>query len=72
MAKEVSLHDNDLNSFISGERGKVLSYLRKKYSLSDDDLNDIFQDEPPSPDAGAPGTLLPDTMPDDAVSPDAE
>ena len=44
MAKEVSLHDNDLNTFISGERGKVLSYLRKKYSLSDDDLNDIFQD----------------------------
>ena len=44
MVKEVSLHDNDLNSFISGERGKVLSYLRKKYTLSDDDLNDIFQD----------------------------
>ena len=45
-------------------------------------FNDIFQDEPPSPDAGAPdavspdagapGTILPDTMPDDAVSPDAE
>ena len=44
MAKEVSLTNNDLNSFISGERGKVLSYLRKKYTLSDDDLNDIFQD----------------------------
>ena len=44
MTKEVSLHDNDLNNFISGERGKVLSYLRKKYTLSDDDLNDIFQD----------------------------
>lgn len=44
MAKEVSLTNNDLNSFISGERGKVLSYLRRKYTLSDDDLNDIFQD----------------------------
>lgn len=44
MAKDVSLHNNDLNSFISGERGKVLSYLRKKYSISDDDLEDIFQE----------------------------
>lgn len=44
MAKEVSLTSIDLNSFISGERGKVLSYLRKKYTLSDDDLNDIFQE----------------------------
>ena len=45
-------------------------------------FNDLFQDEPSSPDvgapdavspdAGAPGTILPDTMPDDAVSPDAE
>ena len=44
MAKEISLHDNDLNSFIVSERGKVLSYLRKKYSISDDDLDDIFQE----------------------------
>lgn len=44
MAKEISLHDNDLNTFISGERGKVLSYLRKKYTISDDDLDDIFQE----------------------------
>ena len=44
MAKEITLHDNDLNTFISDERGKVLSYLRKKYSISDDDLNDIFQE----------------------------
>jgi RNA polymerase sigma factor (sigma-70 family) len=44
MAKEVSLTSIDLNSFILGERGKVLSYLRKKYTLSDDDLNDIFQE----------------------------
>ena len=44
MAKEISLHDNDLNRFIGSERGKVLSYLRKKYSISDDDLDDIFQE----------------------------
>ena len=44
MTKEISLHDNDLNSFIVSERGKVLSYLRKKYSISDDDLDDIFQE----------------------------
>ena len=44
MAKEISLHDNDLNRFIVSERGKVLSYLRKKYSISDDDLDDIFQE----------------------------
>ena len=44
MAKEISLHDSDLNSFIVSERGKVLSYLRKKYSISDDDLDDIFQE----------------------------
>ena len=44
MAKEISLHDNDLNGFIVSERGKVLSYLRKKYSISDDDLDDIFQE----------------------------
>lgn len=44
MAKEISLNDNDLNRFIGSERGKVLSYLRKKYSISDDDLDDIFQE----------------------------
>ena len=44
MAKEISLHDNDLNRFIVSERGKVLSYLRKKYSISDNDLDDIFQE----------------------------
>lgn len=44
MAKEISLNDNDLNRFIGSERGKVLSYLKKKYSISDDDLDDIFQE----------------------------
>ena len=44
MAKDVSLQDKELNRFISDEKGKVLFYLRKKFSLSDDDLEDIFQE----------------------------
>jgi RNA polymerase sigma factor (sigma-70 family) len=44
MAKEVSLKDQDLNRFISGEKGRVQSYLRKNYSVSDDDLDDIYQE----------------------------
>ena len=44
MAKEISLHDKELNSFIAGEKGKVLSFLRNRYSVSDDDLDDIFQE----------------------------
>lgn len=44
MAKEISLENQDLNRFISGEKGKIKTYLRKNYSLSDDDLDDIFQE----------------------------
>lgn len=44
MAKEVSLKDQDLNRFISGEKGRVQSYLRKNYSVSDADLDDIYQE----------------------------
>ena len=44
MAIEVPIHDKDLNLFISGEQGKVQAYLRKKFSISDDDLEDIFQE----------------------------
>jgi len=44
MAKEISLKDLDLNRFISGEKGKIQTYLRKNYSISDDDLEDIFQE----------------------------
>jgi len=44
MAKEITLQNTELNSFIADERGKVLSYLRKTFSLSDDDLYDIYQD----------------------------
>lgn len=44
MAKEISLQNQDLNRFLSDERGRVISYLRKQFSVSDDDLNDIFQE----------------------------
>ena len=44
MAKEISLKDQDLNRFISGEKGKIQTYLRKNYSISDDDLEDVFQE----------------------------
>ena len=44
MAKEISLNNQDLNRFISGEKGKIQTYLRKNYSISDDDLDDIFQE----------------------------
>ena len=44
MAEIVSLRNQDLNRFISGEKGKILTYLRKNYSVSDDDIDDIFQE----------------------------
>ena len=44
MAKEISLQNIDLNRFISDEKSKVLSYLRKTFSVSDDDLFDIYQE----------------------------
>lgn len=44
MAEIVSLKNQDLNRFISGEKGKILTYLRKNYSVSDDDIDDIFQE----------------------------
>ena len=44
MAQEVSLKDQELNRFISGEKGRVQAYLRKNYSVSDDDLDDIYQE----------------------------
>ena len=44
MAKEVSLNNQELNSFLSSEKGKVLSYLRNRFSIADDDLDDIFQE----------------------------
>ena len=38
------LKNKELSNFISVEKGRVLSYLRKKFSISDDDLDDIFQE----------------------------
>lgn len=44
MAEVVSLKDIDFNRFLSGEKGKVYTYLRKNYSISDDDIDDIYQE----------------------------
>jgi RNA polymerase sigma factor (sigma-70 family) len=44
MSKEITIDNIELNRFISDEQGKVLSYLRKTFSLSDDDFNDIYQE----------------------------
>lgn len=44
MANEITLQNAELNRFITDERNKVLAYLRKIYSVSDDDLNDIYQE----------------------------
>ena len=44
MAKEVPLQNQDLNRFISGEKAKIQTYLRKNYSVSEDDIDDIYQD----------------------------
>ena len=38
------MQNQDLNRFISGEKGKIQTYLRKNYSVSDDDIDDIFQE----------------------------
>ena len=44
MAKEITLQGIELNRFITDERNKILAYLRKRYSLSDDNLSDIYQE----------------------------
>ena len=44
MVKELSIKDQDLNRFITDEKGKVHAYLRKYYSISDDVFDDIFQE----------------------------
>ena len=41
MAEEIKLQNIELNRFITDERNKVVNYLRKKYSISDDDISDI-------------------------------
>lgn len=44
MAKEIKLQNIELNRFIAGEKNKVLAYLRKTFSVSVDDLSDIYQE----------------------------
>ena len=44
MAKEIKLQNIELNRFIADEKSKVLAYLRKTFSISDDDLSDIYQE----------------------------
>lgn len=44
MAIEIPLKNKELNLFLSEERNKVICFLKKTYSLSDDDSNDIFQE----------------------------
>lgn len=44
MAKEITLQNTELNRFIADEKNKVLAYLRKTFSVSDDDLSDIYQE----------------------------
>ena len=44
MAHTIPLQHQDLNRLLAEEKGKVLAYLRKKFSISDDDLDDIFQE----------------------------
>jgi len=44
MAKEINLQNIELNRFISDEKNKVFAYLRKTFSVSDDDLSDIYQE----------------------------
>lgn len=44
MAKEIKLQNIELNRFIADERNKVLAYLRKTFYVSDDDLDDIYQE----------------------------
>ena len=44
MVKEIPIQNKKLNDFISDieEQGKIQNYLRKKFSVSDDDIEDAF------------------------------
>ena len=44
MAKEITLQNLEMNSFLDDEKDRVLAYLRKTFSVSGDDLNDIYQE----------------------------
>lgn len=44
MANNIPLQHQELNRFLAEEKGKVQAYLRKKFSISDDDSDDIYQE----------------------------
>lgn len=44
MAKEITTQNIELNRFISEEKGKVHAFLRNRFSVADDDLDDIYQE----------------------------
>ena len=44
MENSIPLKHQELNRFLAEEKGKVQAYLRKKFSISDDDLDDIYQE----------------------------
>ncbi len=44
MANHIPLQHQELNHFLAEEKSKVLAYLRKKFSISDDAIDDIFQE----------------------------
>lgn len=44
MANSIPLKHQELNRFLAEEKGKVQAYLRKTFSVSDDDLDDIYQE----------------------------
>lgn len=44
MATNIIIQGQALNSFLSEEKGKVMAFLQKRYSVSQDDLEDIYQE----------------------------
>lgn len=44
MNNTIPQNSRAFNVFVDKERPKVVSYLRKSFSLSDDDIDDIFQE----------------------------
>lgn len=44
MATNFIIQGQALNSFLSEEKGKVMAFLQKRYSISQDDLEDIYQE----------------------------
>lgn len=44
MTYSIPLKQQELNRFLAEEKDKVQAYLRKTFSVSDDDLDDIYQE----------------------------